>query len=510
MEEVAEQNSGIANDSLPNDDHKSYPVAIASLTELREYRIIEEASDTHITDVINLAEYRLSKNELPLIYKSDGKISPSCHVGAFWLDMPKRIPLIINPKFDDTDYLTMLTTVLAKTQSLCELFKFKLDQPSIEIDQSKEDLFLIQLLVYIKRLNEFCRRDLKKGFIREEENLVGKVKGKILINDNIIKNSFRGRADRVFCQYQSFSIDNLDNQILKRALWVTKRKLKEVSVNRNIKDDLWKWVRQCEAAMDQVSLVEIKPRDLVNKAYSGFNRRYEDIHKLAKMILMNFRIDSEVKFERRDTTYVIPFSINMNMLFEKYVEFYLESIGLTKIVAPKKEEAFNLVNSSEINIRIKPDYLGKKIVKRGNSNYGVIIDAKYKELFEATIQDNAQDDSIELSPEPSRLKTEALDWVKKIPNSEIYQLISYLMFYRSRKTDFFEDIEKASIRYGVLVFPSDNITDEAMKCDGFWDAFIEAPPEHYPTLRIPIVANGQIDENDIITIKILPCPLPVK
>lgn len=50
----------------------------------------------------------------------------------------------------------------------------------------------------------------------ENENLQSKIKGKINISQHIKQNVIPRREDRVYCQYQEYTVDNLENRILKR------------------------------------------------------------------------------------------------------------------------------------------------------------------------------------------------------------------------------------------------------------------------------------------------------
>ena len=54
--------------------------------------------------------------------------------------------------------------------------------------------------------------------VRNEQNLVGKAKGKIVFSKNIRFNTLKGRDDRIYCRYLQYSEDILENRVLKAAL----------------------------------------------------------------------------------------------------------------------------------------------------------------------------------------------------------------------------------------------------------------------------------------------------
>src|SRR6266404_1526883 len=61
---------------------------------------------------------------------------------------------------------------------------------------------LLQVAVFLRALVDFVRRHLRYGFVGVRANLVGKVKGKILVHETVRQNTVKGRADRAFCHYQ--------------------------------------------------------------------------------------------------------------------------------------------------------------------------------------------------------------------------------------------------------------------------------------------------------------------
>jgi hypothetical protein len=143
---------------------------------------------------------------------------------AYWfvgqVRLTDRIILKVKPKIDGLDFGRMYLRCLADpivNAHLNDCFWFFWDQP--DIPQLKgQTLTLLIISAYLKKFGELCRRHLRRHFIRVEENLTRKVRGKPLIQQQIRTNMVRHRMDRVYCQYQINSLDSRENQILKAAL----------------------------------------------------------------------------------------------------------------------------------------------------------------------------------------------------------------------------------------------------------------------------------------------------
>jgi len=192
----------------------SYPVAIESLRNLTEYGVIvrRTEADDNKDNLVDLGELwtgvqndysakrlGLKLSELDLTYRL------SYFVGAVWLRKPAGekpgVVLAVQPKIRDLDAVRMFVEIAASPDygqetSSDGLFGCEPMQPAIE-GVPLPDVTLLQVAVYLRALAQFCQRDLRQDFTRTRENLVGRVKGRILISANIRQNTVRGRADRV-------------------------------------------------------------------------------------------------------------------------------------------------------------------------------------------------------------------------------------------------------------------------------------------------------------------------
>lgn len=221
--------------------------------------------------------------------------------------------------------------------------------------------------------------------VSKQENLVGKVKGKIDFKKNIQLNMLRGRNDRIYCNYLRYSEDIIENQVLKAALHRANRFLtnffESASANRNSFQEI---ISYCQKAMANVSNVRISKQDINGIKPAGVYVYYRPVINAAKMVLNE--ISLEASGNALLTNYVVPYSVSMEKLFEMYVRTYIKKSGIAtftnhasgitmmpydyKIPVLKREKYY----STYIAGNIKPDI----ILYDCESNRYVIFDVKYK------------------------------------------------------------------------------------------------------------------------------------
>lgn len=240
---------------------------------------------------------------------------------------------------------------------------------------------------YIQQLLVICKRVLKQQSIPYEENLSCKVKGKILINKQIKYNLSRGRIDRNYCQFNKMSIDNIENRILKYALYLCEKWSKD---NHNFMSED---IRFCHNILKAVKLVKITCADIrsvkVNKAYKDYQRGIESAKNIISRMTFHFSGNGSASVTANK---VRPFFFRMDLLFELYcrvlirealkgTHFRMEDYSQNKYYLFSDESESKEWNKpdgfQECNI---PDILIKKdnSGKSGKAEY--IIDAKYSFL----------------------------------------------------------------------------------------------------------------------------------
>jgi 5-methylcytosine-specific restriction endonuclease McrBC regulatory subunit McrC len=269
-----------------------------------------------------------------------------------------------------------------------ELFHFFENEPPINVNaDTAKDSSIITITLFLSLLKELCRKPLMGRMIKKEENLVGKVKGKILFNKNIRANIAKGRKDRIYCQYLHFSQDIVENQFLKAALIKAKKFISQFLKNsKNIQSSYSVTISYCTKVLEHISVMNMSGRECDNLNLSGVYVYYKPVINLAKMILNEVSIDTNGKVST--TNYILPYAISMEKLFEMYIRTYLKNNGFASYKNPyskrfqllKYDEKWSIFEGTEkgmgdyIGGTIKPDI----VIKDSQNGEYIVFDVKYK------------------------------------------------------------------------------------------------------------------------------------
>lgn len=398
----------------------SYPVAINSLRNLTEYEAIVRCAeaDNNKDEMVDLGELWTDiQNDHPAkklgldISRWDSTYQLSHFVGAVWLREPTGekpgVVLAVRPKIRDLDAVRMFVEVAtspdySQEASSDALFGCEPIQHAIK-GVTLPDVTLLQVAVYLQALSRFYQRDLRQDFARTRENLVGRVKGRILISANIRQNTVRGRSDRVVCEFTRMTLDTPANRILKAALVCCARYL---CIGLTL-PPLLDWLRQCDVALAEVSDVTITDADFRGIVYSGLMQRYRRIHGLARMILKRLSTDANGQVPKAPSR-TVPFYLNMWRLFEVYVGVQLAKTG--KRFKPQNQYSLPFkVDGKEVGtIGFRPDYFLPE-------SEGVIVDAKYKPIIDLAMPE-----------EGNLISLSGLQFAKGVQpgNADVYQIIA--------------------------------------------------------------------------------------
>ena len=190
-------------------------------------------------------------------------------------------------------------------------FSAKSDGEATALVSDVQNVF--EVAQYLQQLQEICRRALKQFSVPIEENLVGKVKGKIDINKQIRHNLAKGRKDRNYCIYNKMSIDNLENRVLKYALHLCK---KWAAVRGDIFSEQ---IFYCDNVLKPVKLVRITKSTIqgikCNNAYKDYKNAFDLATRLIDKTDVSFDANGNEQVRIRK---VKPFFIRMDLLFELY------------------------------------------------------------------------------------------------------------------------------------------------------------------------------------------------
>lgn len=283
-------------------------------------------------------------------------------IGAQWLDEKREQALVVTPKIKNIDFTKMFLSCLESglaVKDFSKIYNIDFEQPAIPTNKLDNVLTPLIIIHFLTVVEGIAKRGLKRGYVHREENLK-KVKGRIRILTNERKNIIPRRFDRVYCQYNEFTVDIPENRLIKKALLFAQKELARLSSFKHNSRALL-LENKCLAAFSQVS-PEIELRDVkLIKSHKLF-REYDLAVKLAKTILR--RNDYSIKKASEDKKTTPVFWLDMALLFEHYVYSILAKDYKKKIVYQFK------------SLSGKPDFL----YIGDNALESHILDTKYISL----------------------------------------------------------------------------------------------------------------------------------
>ncbi|MDY0123220.1 restriction endonuclease [Sulfurimonas sp.] len=219
-------------------------------------------------------------------------------------------------------------------------YDIKLENEDIaSCKNEKHNILEVFIQMFASNLFKEFKRGVYREYITEQDNLTT-LRGKYLINENL---KFNHIKNKIYCEYDEFSMDNQLNQFF---LYAVKTLLKYIKNKKLLK--------QCELVLDEA---EYKTFD-INNLHVHFNRlnnRFKDSFEFA-LLLLNKSIPLFAKDKKS-----FAFLFDMNMLFERFVGKMIKEL-----------EPETLLQSCDTygDLILKPDIIVKDL----------IIDTKYKKL----------------------------------------------------------------------------------------------------------------------------------
>ena len=486
-----------------------FKVTLASLRQGQEYGSLEP-NTTPSVDAQDLAPFQLWSSErhgkpqlLGLTWIGD-RFVLSHFVGAVWLDEAQEsIPLVVRSKLS-TDALAV--DPVAMYIEACHLGQISAGVFGCESEQNViggvdlPQTTLLQVAVFLSALVDFVRKDLRHGFVDVRSNLVGKVKGKIIVSETMRQNITKGRADRVVCQYHVIDIDTVPNQILRAALTLCIKYLGSRGAATHQYDLLHEWARICDSALTGVTDRRISPADFHAVHYAGFMARYKPLHRLAKMILRRLHTDGTGAVHDSEA-FTVPFWLDMNALFEKYVE-----VRLAQAEVNYHAQKTISVTHGTLRLQCRPDFI--------IGNGFAVLDAKYKAILDHRIDDDGAEQGMRGPWTASTSEGSALPYLisKTIP-SDYYQIIAYSLLITHG------EFSPASVVCLVVpILSRDSNTNEMLR-QGFAElakndprAFQQWARKRCPYFKLPLLSENveTVDpqESRTLLVAVLPCFLP--
>lgn len=323
---------------------------------------------------------KLSKNQQS---QEEDSVIADYILGIQWLNNKQDI-VKVKPKRDNIDFFTILDTCLKDPvvgQHMDQCYVINTNAPKIQVQDTelKEVLNLFLIHHFLGLVRHITRNGLKKGFTKVSENLTAKIRGKILVNPTLRHNHTKARPDKVYCQYQRFTTDCLENQILASTLEAVQKRLNMLPAR------LSNLLHQVKPYFDGVQRIPLNNQVFRQLKTHRFFRTYQQALDVAEQIHKNITQTTEIS----GPTFIHPFTIDMPELFERYCEAKLRA-GYSGIKAGYQDKA-----TSEIKIGNGPELRPDFVLSKGQTDF--IIDSKYKFWFEGSAFRNFKSDFQQLA-----------------------------------------------------------------------------------------------------------------
>ncbi len=245
-------------------------------------------------DVHYLQEQFASVLELrPTTRRGEWKVKAGAHVGTI---VTPGLEFRIRAKAG----LTNLFAMLSYAHRLARLRRELIQQD--EFEDVRE--FLIAILV--GHLEDLVVGGLRRGYVERTDRL-GVLRGRLLLDAQLR----RSPGDpTLVCRYEEYTADLPLNQVIRHTL---------NQIGPSGSQDLDRPLRRLRPAFSHVSAKRFGGRDLDGFVYDRLNAHYEPIHGLCRIILEGRGAEDD-----QGALPMGSFLVNMNVLFEKFVETWLE------------------------------------------------------------------------------------------------------------------------------------------------------------------------------------------
>lgn len=293
----------------------------------------------------------------------DSNLKASYYIGATWL-VKNDLPVIVLPKIPNIDYLELFVTALSvKTkQESCYFTKcygIDFNLPPIETTENVSQLSPLLLVHYITLVEELIKHGLKKDYITITENLSNRIKGHLVISQQIKKNIIPKSENRNVCTFQIYTTDIPVNRLLKKAIVFAQKMLLNLFAENRHYSNLQLRINRIMPYFSEIS-DEIEISKVNDKSYSKIFSQYKQAVKVAKEILR--RYDYSLSNVNKETHVTPCFWIDMSRLFELYVYSKLSDAYKDKIefqVEGYNGTAVDFIHTGEhliIDAKYKPRY----------------------------------------------------------------------------------------------------------------------------------------------------------
>jgi 5-methylcytosine-specific restriction enzyme subunit McrC len=339
------------------------------LTKIPPFSEYEDSIPVKLTEEdLKFLRETIKKNE------KDSKINirPTENKGEFILHATSYVGIIkipshtitIKPKIGNLNFWKMLSY----SEKLIDLPLFERE---VEIEEG-EDLVDFMAKLFCESIIPITQEGIYRNYTSVVEE-IPTIRGKLLLVQNI--RNPRISQEKFVCEYDEFSADILENQIL---LYCSQL-LSELIGDKKIKEKLVQIQQFLQKEGVSEKILDTYHLDQIT--YQKFNEQYEKILKLCEFIL---RITWYGDFSNEEKIPINGFLYNMNTLFQNFVTKAIEKIfNEYKVDWKTREQILEnipIVPDGIPTKTIEPGILKPDIVIRNKKDIPkLIIDTKYKD-----------------------------------------------------------------------------------------------------------------------------------
>lgn len=356
------------------------------------------------------------------------------------------------------------------------LITYFFDEDLILAKSTIDEYKILTYISFVRLVLDFTRRGLMSKSVRKTQNFTGKIRGKIDIKNQITKNVMRGRDDRQYCKYSEKSVDIMENQVIKCALNIVIKDSKSLGLN-----SIERSIGILKRRFSGVSDVKLSVSEIDRIILPAMYQSYRPMFQLAKVIISEKTL---YPTSDGDRVGVIPYAINMPLLFECYVRTIL------------KEQIKN-INEKNKNYYIEM----KKFVPDKRRSYDESYGCRMSTKKDCYIKGNLVPDIVLEYYEDDKIKTKGYrvydvkyKWSDNKNNArdDRLQFLAYCLIYGIIGEIKEKDNTSYYFGYGGLIFPKQNGKESNKaeininnqnQSEGAWyhQFFIDTNPENIDT-----------------------------
>ena len=274
------------------------------------------------------------------------------------------LTITINPKLpgDNSGVFEMLQYV-----GTSEVRYFSTRAPIAVAGSSLLDFFV---RLFVAECQSIIKAGVRSSYRLEAEEL-NVLRGRLLTREQFMRK--RRIAPTVYCEFDGFSSDILENRVIRSALELCKRTTRDRDLVRSI-------LMLRSVFEDVCDFLDLPPPVAQARlTYNRLNEYYRSAHMLAWIIFSGFGVQTRSS----DGSSVFSFLIDMNRLFESFVSRAIAGLfprpGFTVHAQTSIATSFRALELGRQYAQMKPDLY---IIANGAPDRALPLDVKYKRYDE--------------------------------------------------------------------------------------------------------------------------------